>query len=178
MTSRCSWISIACSTIARCGNASAKSSRRPYWGQTCTDHASARRDRGAVTKSWRTCSNRRSTRSGGMIGHISAIGLSLWLSAASVACAWAQAEAFAGKTVHLIIGFGPGGGYDMWGRTVARHIGKHLPGKPNVVPQNMPGAGSFVATSHVYNVAPRDGTVLAIVARDAPLGPLSGAAGA
>ncbi len=43
----------------------------------------------------------------------------------------------------LIIGFGPGGGYDLWGRTVARHIGKHLPGKPSVVPQNMPGAGSY-----------------------------------
>jgi tripartite-type tricarboxylate transporter receptor subunit TctC len=113
-----------------------------------------------------------------MTGFISAIGFSLWLWAASAACAWAQAEAFAGKTVHLIIGFGPGGGYDLWGRTVARHIGKHLPGKPNVVPQNMPGAGSFVATSHIYNVAPKDGTVLAIVARDAPLGPLSGAAGA
>src|SRR5262245_13693337 len=113
-----------------------------------------------------------------MTGYISAIGLALWLGAASAACAWAQAEAFAGKTVHLIIGFGPGGGYDLWGRTVARHIGRHLPGKPNVVPQNMPGAGSFVATSHVYNVAPKDGTVLAIVARDAPLGPLSGASGA
>src|SRR5262245_58163823 len=113
-----------------------------------------------------------------MTGYISAIGLALWLGAASAACAWAQAEAFAGKTVHLIIGFGPGGGYDLWGRTVARHIGRHLPGKPNVVPQNMPGAGSFVATSHIYNVAPKDGTVLAIVARDAPLGPLSGATGA
>src|SRR5262249_38017853 len=63
-------------------------------------------------------------------------------------------------------------------RLVPRPIGKPLPGKPNVVPQNMPGAGSFVAPSHIYNVAPKDGTVLAIVARDAPLGPLSGAAGA
>ncbi|MFL6950424.1 MAG: hypothetical protein ACJ8FU_19705, partial [Xanthobacteraceae bacterium] len=52
-----------------------------------------------------------------------------------VAPAWAQADAFAGKTVQMIIGFGPGGGYDLWGRTVARHIGRHLPGKPNVVPQ-------------------------------------------
>jgi tripartite-type tricarboxylate transporter receptor subunit TctC len=90
----------------------------------------------------------------------------------------AQADAFAGKTVQMIIGFGPGGGYDLWGRTVARHIGKHLPGKPNVVPQNMPGAGSYVATSHIYNVAPKDGTVMGIIARDAALGPLSGAPGA
>jgi tripartite-type tricarboxylate transporter receptor subunit TctC len=87
-------------------------------------------------------------------------------------------DAFAGKTVQMIIGFGPGGGYDLWGRTVARHIGKHLPGKPNVVPQNMPGAGSYVAASHIYNVAPKDGTAMGIIARDAALGPLSGAPGA
>jgi tripartite-type tricarboxylate transporter receptor subunit TctC len=92
--------------------------------------------------------------------------------------AWAQADNYAGKTVHMIIGFGPGGGYDMWGRIVARHIGKHLPGTPSVVPQNMPGAGSFVATSHIYNTAPKDGTVMAIIARDAALGPLTGATGA
>ena len=87
-------------------------------------------------------------------------------------------ETFAGKTISVIIGFGPGGGYDMWGRVVARHIGKHLPGKPNVIAQNMPGAGSYVAASHIYGAAPKDGTVLAIIARDAALGPLSGAPGA
>ena len=78
----------------------------------------------------------------------------------------------------MIIGFGPGGGYDLWGRTVARHIGKHLPGNPNVIPQNMPGAGSYTATNYIYNVAPKDGTALGIIARDAALGPLSGAPGA
>jgi tripartite-type tricarboxylate transporter receptor subunit TctC len=80
--------------------------------------------------------------------------------------------------VQMIIGFGPGGGYDLWGRTVGRHIGRHLPGKPSVVPQNMPGAGSFVATNHIYHVAAKDGTVLGIIARDAALGPLTGATGA
>jgi tripartite-type tricarboxylate transporter receptor subunit TctC len=88
------------------------------------------------------------------------------------------ADTFASKNVSLIIGFGAGGGYDMWGRLVARHIGKHLPGRPTVVPQNMPGAGSFVATSHIYNSAPKDGSVLGIIARDAALGPLTGAPGA
>ena len=83
-----------------------------------------------------------------------------------------------GKQVTLIIGFGPGGGYDLWGRTVARHIGKHLPGNPAVVPQNMPGAGSYVAASHLYAAAPKDGTVFGIIARDAALGPLSNAPGA
>ena len=78
----------------------------------------------------------------------------------------------------MIIGFGPGGGYDQWGRVVARHIGKHLPGKPNVVPQNMPGGGSFNAANHIYTVAPKDGSVMGIIARDAPLGPISGMAGA
>lgn len=83
----------------------------------------------------------------------------------------------AGKTMQMLIGFGPGGGYDLWARTVARHIGRHLPGNPTVVPQNMPGAGSFVAANHLYNVAARDGTVIGVIARDAALGPLSNAPG-
>jgi tripartite-type tricarboxylate transporter receptor subunit TctC len=87
-------------------------------------------------------------------------------------------DSLAGKSVAMIIGFGPGGGYDLWGRTVGRHIGRHLPGNPNVVPQNMPGAGSYAAASYIFNVAPKDGTVLGIIARDAALGPLSGATGA
>jgi tripartite-type tricarboxylate transporter receptor subunit TctC len=101
-------------------------------------------------------------------------------AALGAASAWAQpaADSLAGKTVSLIIGFGPGGGYDLWGRTIARHIGKHLPGTPSVVPQNMPGAGSYVAASHIYAAAPKDGTVFAIIARDAALGPLSNAPGA
>jgi tripartite-type tricarboxylate transporter receptor subunit TctC len=78
----------------------------------------------------------------------------------------------------MVIGFGPGGGYDLWGRVVARHIGKHLPGNPSVVPQNMPGAGSYNAANHIYNIAPKDGTVMGIIARDAALGPITGATGA
>jgi tripartite-type tricarboxylate transporter receptor subunit TctC len=80
--------------------------------------------------------------------------------------------------VQMIIGFGAGGGYDLWGRTLGRHIGKHLPGNPNVVPQNMPGAGSYTAASYIFNIAPKDGTALGIIARDAALGPLTGATGA
>jgi len=68
----------------------------------------------------------------------------------------------AGKTVRLVIGSAPGGTYDILGRAVARHIGRHLPGQPAVVPQNMPGAGGLVAANYVFNVAPRDGTVIAI----------------
>jgi tripartite-type tricarboxylate transporter receptor subunit TctC len=78
----------------------------------------------------------------------------------------------------MIIGFGPGGGYDLWGRTVARHIEKYVPGNPNYVPQNMPGAGSYQAANYIYSIAPKDGTVIGIIARDAALGPLTGAQGA
>lgn len=114
-----------------------------------------------------------------MLGNaIARVFLSTVLLVLGAASARAQADAFAGKTVQMIIGFGPGGGYDLWARTVARHIGKHLPGKPSVVAQNMPGAGSFIAASHIYNAAPKDGTVLGIIARDAALGPLTGATGA
>jgi tripartite-type tricarboxylate transporter receptor subunit TctC len=111
------------------------------------------------------------------LGRFSAM-LCLAAFAVSPACAQPGTDSLAGKTVNLIIGFGPGGGYDLWGRTVARHIGKHLPGNPSVVPQNMPGAGSYVAASHIYGAAPKDGTVFAIIARDAALGPLSNAPGA
>ena len=108
-----------------------------------------------------------------------AIGILAAFAVFGAASASAQpVEPYTGKTVSVIIGFGPGGGYDMWGRLIARHIGKHLPGKPNVIAQNMPGAGSFVAASHIYNAAPKDGTVFGIIARDAALGPLTGAPGA
>jgi tripartite-type tricarboxylate transporter receptor subunit TctC len=85
---------------------------------------------------------------------------------------------FAGKTVTMYIGFGPGGGYDLWARVVARHIGAHLPGNPTVNAQNLEGAGSYRAANFIYNVAPKDGTAMALIARDAVLGPLTGAPGA
>lgn len=92
--------------------------------------------------------------------------------------ALAQGPNLHGKSVQLIIGSGVGGGFDLLGRTVARHIGKHIPGKPTVVPQNMPGAGSLLAANYIYNAAPKDGTALAIIAPSAPMGPITGATGA
>jgi tripartite-type tricarboxylate transporter receptor subunit TctC len=101
------------------------------------------------------------------------------LSVVPLGLARAQSSpSLAGRNVQMLIGFGPGGGYDLWGRVVARHIGKHLPGNPSVVPQNMPGAGSFVAANNIYNLAPKDGSVMGIIARDAALGPITGATGA
>jgi tripartite-type tricarboxylate transporter receptor subunit TctC len=90
----------------------------------------------------------------------------------------AQAPNLSGKNFQMIIAFGSGGGYDRWGRAVGRHIAKHLPGKPTVVPQNMPGGGSLNGANYIYNVAPKDGTVMGIIARDATLAPLSGMKGA
>jgi tripartite-type tricarboxylate transporter receptor subunit TctC len=83
---------------------------------------------------------------------------------------------YAGKTVTMIIP-GTGGGNDQWGRLVARHIGRHLPGTPTVVPQYMPGAGGLNAVNHIY-IAPKDGTVLGLVPSSLPIGPLLGVAGA
>src|SRR5437773_12406659 len=90
----------------------------------------------------------------------------------------AQAPSLAGKNVQMIIGFATGGINDLWGRVVARHIGKHLSGKPTVVPQNMPGAGSLNAANHIYNVATKDGTVMGIIQGLTALDPIIGTSGA
>src|SRR3954471_4172818 len=79
------------------------------------------------------------------------------------------ANFYKGKQVSVIVGYGTGGGYDVYGRLLARHLGRHIPGTPNVVVQNMPGAGSLRAVNYIYNTAPKDGTALAIFARDMPL---------
>jgi tripartite-type tricarboxylate transporter receptor subunit TctC len=72
---------------------------------------------------------------------------------------------FKGQTVHLYIGFAPGGSYDYFGRLVARHIGRHLAGNPTVIAEQMPGAGSFTAANFLYARAPKDGTALGIVSQ-------------
>ncbi len=81
----------------------------------------------------------------------------------------AVADFYKGKQVSLIVGYGTGGGYDVYGRLFARHLGRHIPGNPNVVVQNMPGAGSLRAVNHLYNTAPKDGTAIATFGRDMPL---------
>jgi tripartite-type tricarboxylate transporter receptor subunit TctC len=75
--------------------------------------------------------------------------------------------AFPHRTVTLTIGYGPGSGNDVYGRLVARHLGKHLPGQPTVVAQNMPGAGSFKAANWLYAAAPKDGSVIGYIAQTA-----------
>jgi tripartite-type tricarboxylate transporter receptor subunit TctC len=79
------------------------------------------------------------------------------------------ADFYRGRQVSLIVGYGTGGGYDVYGRLVARHLGRHIPGQPNVVVQNMPGAGSLRAANHLYTTAPKDGSAIATFGRDMPL---------
>jgi tripartite-type tricarboxylate transporter receptor subunit TctC len=70
---------------------------------------------------------------------------------------------YRGKTMRVIIGYGVGGGYDLYGRIVAEFLGRHIPGNPTIVAQNIPGAGGFAAAAYLYNVAPKDGTYLGSV---------------
>jgi tripartite-type tricarboxylate transporter receptor subunit TctC len=81
----------------------------------------------------------------------------------------AVADFYRGKTVTLVVGYGPGGGYDIYARLVGRHLGRHIPGNPTIVVQNMPGAGSLRAVNWLYNLAPKDGTAIAHFARNMPL---------
>jgi tripartite-type tricarboxylate transporter receptor subunit TctC len=109
-----------------------------------------------------------------------------WSIALCAAAAWgaglsgqsARADAvsdfYAGKTLSLLAGFPPGGGYDTYVRVLARHYGKFIPGHPAVVPSNMPGAGSLLAANNLYAKAPNDGLTLAMFAASAAMEPLLG----
>jgi len=97
---------------------------------------------------------------------------------ASLAAAQDAAAFYAGKNVELYIGYSVGGGYDLYARTIARHIGKHIPGNPTVVVKNMEGAGSLRLANWLYNVAPKDGTVFGTIGRGTPFDPLLGHKGA
>ena len=78
-------------------------------------------------------------------------------------------EFYKGKTVNVVVGYAPGGGYDIYARLMARHINKHIPGNPTIVVQNMPGAATLTATNYVYNIAPQDGTVIGAVDQNIPM---------
>src|SRR5204863_5368006 len=67
---------------------------------------------------------------------------------------------FEGKTIRIVVGFSAGGGYDTYSRVIARHLGRHVPGKPTVIVENMPGAGSLIAANHLYRVAKPDGLTI------------------
>ena len=81
---------------------------------------------------------------------------------------------YKGKTIDLYIGYSAGGGYDVYARALARHMGRFIPGNPTIVPKNMPGAGSLVLANWLYNVASKDGTAFGMIGRGTAFDPLLG----
>jgi tripartite-type tricarboxylate transporter receptor subunit TctC len=98
----------------------------------------------------------------------------LALSLAAPAQAEPVADFYRGRSITLVIGYSAGGGYDAYGRVLARHLGRHIPGNPAIVAQNMPGAGSLRSANYLYNVAPKDGTVIGHFSRGMAMEPLIG----
>jgi tripartite-type tricarboxylate transporter receptor subunit TctC len=96
------------------------------------------------------------------------------LVSASTASADAVTDFYKGKNVNIVVGYAAGGGADLWSRFLARHIGRYIPGEPNVIVQNMPGAGGFRAVNHVYNAGPQDGTYILLPTTSAISAPSMG----
>src|SRR6185503_9423042 len=106
---------------------------------------------------------------------ITKLSVCLGVLAGALAPAPSQAQDFfRGKQVTIVVGFTAGGGYDLTARLYARHYGRHIPGNPNVIVQNMPGAGSAVAAASLANAPPQDGTRLGFIAGGAVIDPLLG----
>src|ERR1700716_2125158 len=109
----------------------------------------------------------------GALGIIAAAGASAQATSAAHA-GDPIADFYSGKNLQLVIGYAPGGGYDIYARALARHMARHIPGNPSIVVQNMPGAGSIKAANYLYNIAPKDGTAFGGFSRGAFLDPLLG----
>jgi tripartite-type tricarboxylate transporter receptor subunit TctC len=105
------------------------------------------------------------------------LAISLLLGGACVASAQSPAEFYKGKTIQLLVGFGPGGEDDVWARTIAKHIGNHIPGNPGMVPVHAPGSGGLLVVNRLYNAAPKDGSVVGMINRGIPFEPLLGGQG-
>jgi len=101
----------------------------------------------------------------------------MWVLAAA-ARAQSPADFYKGKAVELYIGYSVGGGYDLYARTIARHLGKHIPGNPTVLPKNMEGAGSLRLANWLFRVAPKDGSVIGTIGRGTGFDPILGQQGA
>src|ERR1043165_1370680 len=87
----------------------------------------------------------------------------LLVASSLAAPARADDDFYKGKTITFIVPTATGGGYDTYSRLIARHLGRHLPGQPTIVPQNMPGAAGTRAANYLYSVAPKDGTVIGMI---------------
>lgn len=92
----------------------------------------------------------------------------------AVAGAQAQTPFYQKKTITIVVGYLPGDGYDVWARLLAAHVARHIPGNPAVIVQNMPGAGSLIATNNIYNVAKPDGLTLGAIGPSVYLDQLTG----
>jgi tripartite-type tricarboxylate transporter receptor subunit TctC len=92
----------------------------------------------------------------------------------AVAGAQSPADFYKGRNVDMMIGYSVGGGYDVYARLIAKHLGKHIPGNPTVTPKNMEGAGSLRLANWLYNVAPKDGTVIGTIGRGTGFDPMLG----
>jgi tripartite-type tricarboxylate transporter receptor subunit TctC len=103
--------------------------------------------------------------------------ISLLIASVSPVLAQSPAEFFGRTSVRLIISADPGGSYDQIGRLVSRHIGRHIPGNPRVVPENMLGASGRVAANYLYHAAPKDGSVIGVVQQSIPMGQALGESG-
>ena len=99
------------------------------------------------------------------------------LACAALPLAAAAQPNFSGKTVTIVVGYKPGGGYDATARMLARHLPNHIPGKPTVIVQNMPGGNSIIAANHIYNVAKPDGLTIGTFNRNLPIAQLTGVQG-
>jgi tripartite-type tricarboxylate transporter receptor subunit TctC len=106
---------------------------------------------------------------------IAAVLLATSVSAQSVA-ADEIADFYKGKSVNIVVGHEPATGFDIYARVLARHLGRHIPGNPNIVVQNMTGASGLTAANWLYNVAPKDGTVMATFVHTIPFESLMGTA--
>src|SRR5262245_52613836 len=84
--------------------------------------------------------------------------LAALIGSAVPASAQSVEEFYKGKTVSILMGTGPGASYDLYGRTIAEHLSRHIPGNPTIIVEHMPGAGGVIAANHIFNTAPQDGT--------------------
>ena len=91
------------------------------------------------------------------------IGLLMTVLLGTASIAHAQTPFYQGKTITIVVGYLAGDGYDIWARLLVAHMGKHIPGNPNMIAQNMPGAGSMIAANNIYNVAKPDGLTMAAI---------------
>src|SRR6202012_3445236 len=107
-----------------------------------------------------------------MIAWITVVAVALSALQVTPAAAQSPAEFYRGKALDLQIGYSVGGGYDLYARLVARHLGSHIPGNPTIVPKNMEGAGSLRLANYLYGAAPRDGSVIGATSRGAGVDPL------